>query len=542
MVLPSPGFARKASESLLLTQFVEARLGENRDATGRSALLYANILKSLPTSSMVAAKSYRTAIQTGDMRQAIATARILESRGIVDPEMPLLMFNDAVMRRDWKAAEVALGQLEILRNFAFMEPLLKAWLDSVRGENFADDLDRAGAESTTRFYASDQAILLLLANGNTDTALRLLKPIIAEKEQSTIVLRMAVADHFLAMGKSDIALSLLDAAGSSAEARLTARIGQNPRVKGSSKIGLPRGLALLYNRLGTDLGNQRAAYLALFFAQNAQMLAPGSDDMTLGLARAYFANDDTRAAQTRLQNIAPSSPWSLIANNLLIGSLLSKDRAEEAEALARQALAVTPNQADLMVLVARALDLQKRDQEAAEILAKAVTAAEAQNASPTTLASYYVMLGSSQEKAGIWPEGLESLKKADSLVPNNATILNYLGYAQLERRENLTEAVKLIQKAYELNPSSAAITDSLGWAFFLTGDKVQAVEYLEKALQGEPADPTINEHLGDAYWQAGRRVEARYAWRTAAMLTEGENKSRLSAKLDSGLTEALIAP
>ena len=45
----------------------------------------------------------------------------------------------------------------------------------------------------------------------------------------------------------------------------------------------------------------------------------------------------------------------------------------------------------------------------------------------------------------------------------------------------------------------------------------------------------INEHLGDAYWRAGRKIEARYAWRIAALLAEGNDAVRLTDKINLGL-------
>ena len=120
--------------------------------------------------------------------------------------------------------------------------------------------------------------------------------------------------------------------------------------------------------------------------------------------------------------------------------------------------------------------------------------------------------------------------------------MNYLGYAQLERRENQQAAIAAIKQAHELRSDSPAITDSLGWAYFITGEHDRAVTYLENALEGEPQDPTINEHLGDAYWTVGRLYEARYAWKSAKLFAEGEDLQRLTSKIDLGLRPGLLSP
>ena len=59
---------------------------------------------------------------------------------------------------------------------------------------------------------------------------------------------------------------------------------------------------------------------------------------------------------------------------------------------------------------------------------------------------------------------------------------------------------------------------------------------LERAAQGAPAESDINEHLGDAYWEADRRLDARYAWRAALVAADDDEKARIKAKIDNGLT------
>ncbi|MGH6781463.1 MAG: tetratricopeptide repeat protein, partial [Sphingomonadaceae bacterium] len=117
-----------------------------------------------------------------------------------------------------------------------------------------------------------------------------------------------------------------------------------------------------------------------------------------------------------------------------------------------------------------------------------------------------LLLGSALHEAGDWPGARAALEKALALAPDEAVVLNYLGYAQLERRENLAEAQKLIEKASALKPEDAAITDSLGWTHYVRGNVPKAIELLERAVADEPGEPTMNEHLGDAYWTAGRRI------------------------------------
>ena len=134
------------------------------------------------------------------------------------------------------------------------------------------------------------------------------------------------------------------------------------------------------------------------------------------------------------------------------------------------------------------------------------------------------------------------MQKAFALSPNQALVLNQLGYSQIAHRENIANAGAMIERASALRPDDPAITDSLGWVRYLRGDVAGAVPLLERAAVGDPAEPTINEHLGDAYWAAGRLYEARFAWRAALVTAEEKDRGRLTTKIDVGLSEATASP
>jgi Flp pilus assembly protein TadD len=154
----------------------------------------------------------------------------------------------------------------------------------------------------------------------------------------------------------------------------------------------------------------------------------------------------------------------------------------------------------------------------------------------------WLLHGGALEQADRWNEAKAALEEAYALAPEQPLVLNYLGYAQIERRENIAAASGLITKASNLQPNSPQITDSLGWARYLLGDVNGAVELLERAVQGDPNDPAISEHLGDAYYSAGRHFEARYAWQAALISAEEVDAKRIRAKIDSGLKPELASP
>ena len=127
-------------------------------------------------------------------------------------------------------------------------------------------------------------------------------------------------------------------------------------------------------------------------------------------------------------------------------------------------------------------------------------------------------------------------------APNEPLILNFLGYAKLERGEDLDGAEAMIRKASALAPDDASITDSLGWAVYKRGRTKEAIEILTRAAKGDPAQAEIHEHLGDALYKAGNKYEARYAWSAALVTAEDDVAKRLNAKIEAGLTPATAAP
>jgi predicted Zn-dependent protease len=148
---------------------------------------------------------------------------------------------------------------------------------------------------------------------------------------------------------------------------------------------------------------------------------------------------------------------------------------------------------------------------------------------------------SALEDAGKWDEAKAELALALKDKPDNPLLLNFLGYGKLERGEDMDAAEAMVRKASALRPDDASITDSLGWAEYKRGRLTQAITTLQRAAEADPAQAEIQEHLGDALFTAGRRYEARFAWRAALVNAEAEDKTRIQAKIDIGLTAATAA-
>lgn len=105
-----------------------------------------------------------------------------------------------------------------------------------------------------------------------------------------------------------------------------------------------------------------------------------------------------------------------------------------------------------------------------------------------------------------------TLRQVMTLRPQDAQAYNALGYSLADRNIRLPEALALIERALSLQPDDAMIIDSLGWVQYRLGNLEKAIEYLRRAYTARP-DAEIGAHLGEALWQAGQRDAARQVWR-----------------------------
>jgi tetratricopeptide (TPR) repeat protein len=183
----------------------------------------------------------------------------------------------------------------------------------------------------------------------------------------------------------------------------------------------------------------------------------------------------------------------------------------------------------------------KRYNDAADAYGRAVALARAQGLE-TDLWPLLRQQAGALELANRWPEAKQVLQQALAIAPEQAELLNFLGYAKLERGEDMDSAEAMIRKASELAPDDASITDSLGWAQFKRGKGAEAITTLQRAAEKDPDQAEIQEHLGDALFKSGRRFQARFAWEAALVTAEDEIATRVRAKLASGLTPANAAP
>ncbi len=520
-----------ASHDYVLGRFADA---DNRSAD--AARYYGAAMKGDPGDPILQRRAFDTALIAGDDRLVTTLARDLETGGQGDAATALVRLADALRRRDWSAID-ALKGLPDTGYAAVVAPVVGAWVRLGRGNVDAALalVDPAQFTGVARSYITEHRAMILAAAKRPGEAAPLFVAMVNGEAGGVDRLRIAAASALVAARKPDEARALLaNTAPNSVVGAAAKRLASGQRLDPGATE--PRvGVAYLAARIAGDLSRERPVPLAVAFARAATLLAPEVGETWLIAGDVLARSGHAEAALAAYARITPRDDLAAVATRHRGLALAGLGRDDEARAILEAAAAGSQATADDWQ---RLGDLERklaRHGAAAADYSRAIALAGA-NAGWTL----YFYRGSASEQAGDWVRGEADLRTALKIVPDEPTVLNYLGYAMLDRGQMLPEATALIARAAALRPDDGFIADSLGWAYFRAGDDARAVPALEVAARLEPGDATINEHLGDAYWRAGRRLEARFRWRAAANLSpEPPQAALLARKLDFGLDVAL---
>jgi tetratricopeptide (TPR) repeat protein len=268
--------------------------------------------------------------------------------------------------------------------------------------------------------------------------------------------------------------------------------------------------------------------VALAYLRLALTLDPRRNDAWLMLGDVLQQRGDLEGARAAYERPKPNSPEFPAAQAKLAWSHQSAGDKVTAIRLARAGAA--GGDVEARATLADLLRANEQYDEAITILTGLIDQA------PAPDWRLYYARGQANERSGRWPGAEADLSRALALRPDEPELLNYLGYAWIDRGERLDEAKGMIEKALASNPRSGAIVDSLGWAYFRKGDYAKAVELLEQAVELEAGDPEINNHLGDAYWMVGRKDEAGFQWRRVLTLDpDAKMRADAETKIANGL-------
>ncbi len=444
---------------------------------------------------------------------------------------------------DWKGL---LSQIEGGTSVGpLFDDLARAW--ALMGVNRVDAalkaFDSVGEESTVRAFGLYHKALALASVSRFDEA----EAILSEAEDLRLTRRGLEArlQILSQMGRTEDALELLSARTSGvldqtlSETRSRLEAGEtlafdvapNPRA-GLAEVG--------YDVANAVVGQTAPSY-ALLYARAAEHLRPGHVEATLLSAALLEEMEQYELALQTYASVPEDSPMRLTAELGRAQCMASAgDEAAAIEAIAALAEEY-PRELNVLVSLGDSLRSAQRFEEARDVYDDAVALFDEDR--PDQWIVYFAR-AIAEERIGEWEAAEADFRKALELNPDQPQVLNYLGYSMLERRENLEDALKLIERAVAEAPESGYIADSLGWGLYRLGRYEEAVAPMERAVELMPVDPVVNDHLGDVLWAVGRQLEARFQWQRALSFVENDqgdevDPERIRRKLEVGLDKVL---
>ena len=531
LVMAPAGAATIDVSSAEHRMYVQARLADASGLPEMSAQSYGRLLAEAPGDKGLAMRAYRQALTAGDFKLASKAAGELDKIGALPADGTILLLSDAVAAKDWARARALCDRIDKETLFSFLLPVIRGWVAvGAVDSNPLRAMDTPGQSQLANSYARDHRILIALVAGKRDEALHSMRQLIAQGDVRSLRLRLAVAAFIAKKGDVETARSLLDGGAPELEAA-RARLAAGKPLPGA--IDDPAdGLAELFTQLAVDVKSGGRSPVSLQLARLATHIAPDNTGARIAAADLLSQADYRDSALKLLADIPTDDPLYESARQVRTSILIAKGEKQTALAEAERAAArpgAVPR--DWVELGDLLTDLN-RAPDAAKAYGRAVDMGKAEGR--PNWAHLFLYAGA-LDTAGQWPAAKAALAEANAIDPQQAIVLNYLGYGMLEHGENLAEAQAYIERASALDPSDAAISDSLGWLYYKRGNYAGAIAALERAIAADPSEPVMHDHLGDAYWATGRRLEARYAWRAALIHAEPDDVARINRKLSDGL-------
>jgi tetratricopeptide (TPR) repeat protein len=203
-----------------------------------------------------------------------------------------------------------------------------------------------------------------------------------------------------------------------------------------------------------------------------------------------------------------SNPKDQELKLMLAAELVDQGKDEEGIAMAKGLLTNSPNDQKVWITLGQIYTRLRKWKEAEDALNKATTMTTKKEDNIYLL----FLKGGLAERQKHFEPAEQYFHQALELDPNNAMVLNYLGYMLADKGNRVPEALKMIRKAVELEPMNGAYLDSLGWAYFKLGQYELAEDNLRQAVERDQTDPTVHDHLGDLYEKTGRIRLAAAQW------------------------------
>ena len=521
--------------------FLAAKSANIANDYPEAAFYYTRAMIGQPENGFIMQSAMFAYVAAGDVPAGSAIATKMTAAGFRDEYAQSVLIASAMGRQDYNAA------LALLRDPEFeIHPLISqmamgwALIGSGQAEAGMAAFTEGSENDTIASFGRYNEAMALAYLGRFAEADTLFRQGGAYVNRGSL---LAHAQILVALGQEDSALSLMARGPGS---RFTDRESDELRrklVEGEAiafdRIEMPQdGLAEAFLVLGDALNTDGSARLALLYGRLAAFLQPDNAEALLLTGDILTEQQQFDLALDAYKEVPESDPLALNAKLGQVLALRRSERLDEAVSTLRDALVI---EADSISLWQSLGDVYLQNDEPEAAIA-AFSSAIDLLPDPDMPAAWrlYYSRAIAEHKSDDWPRAEADFRQALKLMPDEANVLNYLGYSLVERGEKLDEALEMIESAAASRPDSGAISDSLGWVYFQLGRYEEAEAEMERAVQLLPVDPILSDHYGDVLWMVDRKREARFQWRRALSYgPEPEDAVRIRDKLERGLDAVL---
>ncbi len=503
---------------------------------------YSRALKIDPKNPAILGNAMVTALSLGDVARSADMARALTKLGVQSQNIALAQLADRAMQADY--ARILADQKGGASVGALMDQLAAAWANVGLGQ-MSDALalfDKIIATPGIGGFGLYHKALALAQAGDFDGAAQ----IFAGKSGKFNLSRRGV----IAYAK---VLSQLERG---AEAAVMLEQGFNPandpeikdlieHLRGGQALPLAGlmdakdGLAESLLGLAGALDQENDDGFALMHARAALALRPQDAETILLTASLLMKLNQSDFAAQIYGMIPKTDPAFRDAEIGRAGAEFDADRPDAAVKILSDLAAANPTDADVLLALGNGQRRVKSFDAAVKTYDATIALLPPPNPNHWPV---YFGRGVSYQELGKFDLAESDMRMALKLSPDQADVLNYLGYSLVDRGIKLDEALGMIQRAVAARPESGFIVDSLAWAYFRLGKYADALPPMEQASLLEPVDPIVTDHLGDVYWANDRKREAEFQWRRALSYEPTEkDAARIRKKLELGLDAVLAA-
>lgn len=528
----------QVSPDTLLGNYLAGRFARGQHDTTAAAGFYQKALQKDPKNEVILKQTFRLEAAAGDWDRATPLAKKVIAGTESHRTARFLLAVQAFREGQFGAAKAHLAAARPGPIVDLTVRLARAWIEIGEKDPDAAFKTLSGIKKAdwSRFYQRYHKGLMADLAGRGDVARSELSQAFKQNPK-TLRIAEAYARHAVNAGNPKLAKQALNLhlSRSSGHALSRALLKDIKAGKKPSLLVLSasEGIAEVFYGIGDALTSEGSVETGSVYLQLALLLKPDFPLVQEALGEVYETVRKYERAIDAYGRVPETSPLWMNVQIRKGYSLNSLKRVDEAKALLETLADKFPKETRPLDALGSIMRSHKRFEEAEGFYSRAIGLVKKPKKRHWAL---FYSRGVSFERLKQWPKAEADFKRALRLDPNQALVLNYLGYSWVDQGQNLEKAMGLIRKAVKLKPDDGYFVDSLGWAYYRIGKFKKAVEHLERAVELRPDDPVINDHLGDGYWKVGRRLEAKFQWNQALTLKpEPAEEKKIKGKLADGL-------